>query len=184
MDFFRNRKNSANLRVLAARAVMKVGGRAELKEFAKDLLDREEELTVKTGLANLFGDHPNVAAEEGLIEGVRGRRGADGKVILYDSRHRYACLRALGFLDSPRTIRFLEELITDSCSSDPTGEKDPYIAVFAIDAYHRIMGKDCRALFKEVLERNSLSGTPLGEKIQNYLNQDKNEKKPAGAQKR
>ncbi len=179
MSYTMSEKNEDNLRVVAAKAVMKRGGRRELKKFAKILESPEESLTVKTGLARIFREHPCSAAEPGLIEGVRGKKTDDGEGLApYHPEHRYACLRALRFHDSPRVIRFLEEVLHKQCRSGPDQEKDPLIAVLALDAYGTIKRKEAVPFLKMLIENNPDLDNRLIEKINNIIDSTANEETP------
>jgi hypothetical protein len=185
MDFFRNRENSPDLRARAAQSVTIAGGREELKEFALLLKDRTEDLTVKTGLARIFVEHPISAAEEGLIEGVRGIPTEEGKGYdLYHPSYQVACIQALGALDTPRVVRFLELLTDEYCAPDPGKKRDPWVAAHGLHAYHRIMGEEAVVHFEDLMEKYNLFDDPLGQIItallEPYRKDDKTEKNLPG----
>jgi hypothetical protein len=169
MSFFRDRTNSYNLRVLAARSAADLGGRTDLEEMARHLENREEDLGLKTGLATLFYDHPFSGAEPGLIEGVRGVPDEEGVLQLYNPTHRRACVRALGRYDSARVVRFLEELLLEVCSPVEDDKEDPYIPVLAIDAYHLIQRERAVDYFELMLETYPEIDDNLRIKITNIL---------------
>jgi len=170
MEYLRHAENDESLRVLAARSVPTIGTRQDLRELAGYLEDREESLVVKIGLARIFKEHPSSAAEEGLIEGVRGVQieGSD-EFEFYHPEYRYACLEALGRLDSPLTIRFLEELLFNTCAPGDDPKANPYIPLLAIDAYHAIKKEEALPYLEQLLEDYALFEDPLGKKIQNIL---------------
>lgn len=155
IDFFRNRKNDSYLRsVLAGCAAKHFAGQEELKIFADYLKDPDEELIVKTSIARLFEKMPFSDAEPGLIEGVEGLRieeGGEVEIVPFSPQHRRACLKALGYHDSPRVTAFLRRHLIELCSPEENEQPEYWDIVFAIHAYETAMGAESVPFLEKLL---------------------------------
>lgn len=141
MELFNDREFTSNLRVVAAVSALKAGGNKTelLQEFADHLGDLQEKLTVRTGLAReVFREYPFEGAVKGLIEGARSKG--------YPYQHRTECLITMRYYEDPQVIRALEEIIHEADDEGP-------VIIFAVQAYHKIMGEGAVPFLKEFLAR-------------------------------
>jgi hypothetical protein len=155
MELFRDRAFPSNLRVLAAAAAVKSGGRKNelLKEFKAHFEDPKEELTVKTGLAHVFKENPYDGMVDLLINA--------GRNAGYPVQHRTACLLALERYDHPRVIKALAEIMENQ-------EDDEWVVNFAIQIYSQLMKERAVPFFKTLLQQGKLSDENKA-KVENIL---------------
>ena len=155
MELFRDSAFPSNLRVLAASAAVKSGGRKTelLNEFKTHFEDPKEELTVKTGLAHVFKENPYDGVVDLLINA--------GRNAGYPVQHRTACLLALERYDHPRVIKALAEIMENQ-------EDDEWVVNFAIQIYGQLMQERAVPLFKKLLQEEKLSDANAA-KVENIL---------------
>jgi len=144
MELFRDKDFPHNLRVLAAHSALKAGGNEKelLEEFTNTLDDKEDVLTVKTGLVRyIFKEYRYEKAVDHLINGARNSG--------YATQHRIDCLMALQIYDDSRVIRAFEEIIYND-------KDDPYVINLSIQAYHQLLQKECVPFLQKILDENKI----------------------------